>query len=73
MWKVILLVLLLLSFVGIGVAHVITPDRFLRKSGIRKGGELLTEWNRFGIQVAGAIFAGGAAYLLFILLRQLTY
>jgi hypothetical protein len=30
-----------------------------------RGGEMLTEWNRFEIQVVGAIFAGFAIYVLY--------
>jgi hypothetical protein len=63
------LVVVLLSFFGIGVAHVIKPDWFVKRSGVRKGGELLSDWNRTQFQIVGAIFAGVAAYLRYVLFR----
>jgi hypothetical protein len=47
----------LLLFVAVGVTHVVDPDRFLRQSGIRKGGEMLTAFNRLQFRFAGAVFA----------------
>jgi hypothetical protein len=67
--KEVLAVLLLLIFAGIGVAHVFKPDWFVKRSGVRKGGDLLTEYNRMGFQIAGAIFAAGAIWVLYSLLR----
>lgn len=69
-WKPMLLVVVLVCFACLGVAHLINPDRFIRLYPYRKGGEMLTEWNRFGLQVAGACFAGFALYLLYRLLRD---
>jgi len=65
-----LLVLVLLVFAGVGVAHIIKPDWFVNRSGVRKGGELLTEWNRLGFQIAGGVFAAFAIYALYVLLRR---
>jgi len=70
-WKLALLIPILLLFFCLGVAHVINPDRLIRRSGLRKGGELLTDWNRLQFQFAGAIFAGFSAYLLYVVLRNL--
>jgi hypothetical protein len=64
-----LVVLMLVAFAGIGIAHVFKPDYFIKRSGVRKGGELLTESNRLGFQVAGAVFAGFAIYLLYVVFR----
>lgn len=64
------LVALLLTFFGIGIAQVIKPDWFIKRSGVRKGGELLSEWNRVQFQIVGAIFAGFAAYLLYHLFHR---
>lgn len=58
-------ILVLLAFAGIGIAHVFKPDYFLKRSGVRKGGEMQTAWNRLGFQIAGAIFAAGALYILY--------
>ena len=63
-------VALLLGFFGLGVAHIIKPDWFIRRSGVRRGGELLTDWNRMEFQLVGAIFAGLAAYVLYHLFRR---
>ena len=65
-----IVVLMLLAFAGIGIAHIFRPDYFIKRSGVRSGGELLTEWNRLGFQIAGAIFAGFAIYLLYVLFRR---
>jgi H+/Cl- antiporter ClcA len=65
-----IVVLMLLAFAGIGIAHIFRPDYFVKRSGVRRGGELLTEWNRLGFQIAGAIFAAFAIYLLYILFRR---
>ncbi len=62
-------VLLLVAFAGVGIAHVFKPDYFLKRSGVRKGGDLLTEWNRVSFQIAGAIFAAFAIYLLYVFFR----
>src|SRR5690349_21144637 len=70
LWKTVMLASLLLVFVCIGIAHVINPDWFIKRSGVRKGGDLLNDWNRFGFQIAGVLFAGFAAYLLYALFRQ---
>ena len=64
-----LLVLMLLIFVGIGVAHVFKPDWFVKRSGVRKGGDMLGEYNRAGFQIAGALFAAAAIYMLYSLFR----
>lgn len=69
-WKLMLLVVVLIFFACVGIAHVINPDWFIRRSGVRKGGEMLTEWNRLGFQIAGALFAGFAVYGLYVLLRD---
>jgi hypothetical protein len=64
-----LLVLLLIFFAGIGVAQFLKPGWFVKRSGIRKGGDMLTEYNRAGFQIAGALFAAGALYMLYSLFR----
>ena len=64
------LVLVLVAFAGIGVAHIFKPDWFIKRSGVRRGGELLTESNRLSFQIAGAVFAGVAIYMLYSLLRH---
>jgi len=62
-------VLMLVAFASIGIANLFKPDYFIKRSGVRKGGELLTESNRIGFQIAGAVFAGVAIYLLYVMFR----
>ena len=65
----VIVVLVLLAFAGVGIAHIFKPDYFMKRSAVRRGGELLTEWNRLGFQIAGAVFAGFAIYLLYVFFR----
>lgn len=69
-WKLIPLVGFLLFFAGIGVAHVLNPDWFIKRSPVRKGGEMLTEWNRLQFQGVGVIFTAAALYGLYVLLSD---
>jgi hypothetical protein len=69
-WKLMLGVVFLVLFACVGIAHVVNPDWFIARSGVRKGGEMLTAWNRLGFRLAGAIFAGGAVYMLYLLSRD---
>jgi len=66
----VVLVLMLVVFAGIGIAHILKPDYFIKRSGVRRGGEMLTESNRAGFQIAGAIFAAVAIYLLYSFFRH---
>jgi len=61
---------MLLVFVGIGVAHVVKPDWFVKRSGARRGGDMLTEYDRAGFQIAGALFAAVVIYMLYSLFRH---
>jgi len=70
LWKLMLGAAVLVVFAAIGVAHIVNPDWFIKRSAVRKGGEMLTDWNRLGFQVVGAIFAGFAIYGLYVLLRD---
>ncbi len=68
LWNVVFLTILLLFFVASGLGHVLNPDWFLTRSGERKGGDLLAQWNRLGCQMFGAIlvaFSGYGLYSLF--------
>ena len=50
---------ILLLFVGYGIAHVFSPECF-SKPFLR---------DRANIQIAGALFAGFAIYLIYVLIR----
>jgi len=65
-----LFVLVLIFFVGVGIAHVINPDWFVKRSGVRKGGEMLEKWNRDSFRVVGAVFTAVAIYMLYELFRR---
>ena len=69
-WNLALAVIVLLFFCGIGVAHLIRPDYWLKRSGLRKGGEMLTDLNRIGIQVVGAVTAGATMYITYDILKN---
>jgi hypothetical protein len=58
-----LFVLVLISFAGMGIAHVINPDWFIKRSGVRKGGEVLGKWNRDSFRVVGVVFTAVAIYI----------
>ena len=66
-WKLSLGILVIVFFFCIGVAHVVAPDHFVKKSAARKGGEMLTDFSRIGFQIIGIvamIFSGGLIYML---------
>ena len=63
-WKLMPLVVVLVFFAAIGVAHVVKPDWLVGRSGVRKGGQMLTEWNRWNFQIVGALLAGVALWIL---------
>jgi hypothetical protein len=72
LWQVlggILFLLALIFFAGIGIAHVINPDWFIKRSGVRKGGEVLEKWNRDSFRLLGVVFTAFAIYLLYTLFR----
>lgn len=44
---------------------MLDPDRFVRRSGMPKGGKMLKSWNRDNLRVAGAVFAAVAVWMLY--------
>jgi hypothetical protein len=69
-WRLVLAIAILLPFAAIGIAHVAKPDSFIKRSGLRKGGEMLSDSNRLQTQIAGAIFAAFAGYVGYSLLSD---
>jgi hypothetical protein len=65
-----LFVLVLIFVAGIGIAHVINPDWFIKRSGVRMGGEMLGKWNRDQFRLLGVVLTAFAIYLLYQLLRR---
>jgi len=69
-WKIMLGVSVFAVFACVGIAHVVNPDWFIKRSGVLKGGEMLKGWNRFGFRYSGAALAAFAMYMLYRLLRD---
>ena len=55
-------------FAGLGIAHALRRDRFMKPW--HRGGELLTESNRFQIRLVGLVLAAGALYILYSIARH---
>jgi hypothetical protein len=70
-WKLMFGLAIAGCFLCIGIAHVIFPDRFIKRSGVRKGGEMLTDFNRMGFQLVGIVFAAFGGFMLYVLLGDL--
>lgn len=64
-WKHALGVAVVFFFFCLSVGNLIKPDYFLRRSGVRKGGEMLTVFNRMGFRFVGLIGAVFTGLLLF--------
>jgi len=63
--RTVLLAALIAFVAGIGITHILNPDYFIRRSGVRKGGEMLTDWNRTGFRVVGAAAQAFAIYIAY--------
>jgi hypothetical protein len=61
-------VIFLVLFGATGISAILDPDRFIRHSGVPKGGDMLRTWNRDGMRLAGAVFVVVALYMLYELL-----
>jgi hypothetical protein len=70
-WKLSLGIVALVVFFCLGVGHVVVPDRFIKRSGVRKGGEMLTEFNKIGFQLVGILVAVFSGCLIYVLVRDL--
>ena len=68
--KLMLAVGALSVFGAMGTAHLLKPDWFIKRSGARRGGDMLTEWNRLQFQIVGAVIAAFAGYGLYTLLSS---
>ena len=66
-WKLWLGVLVLLFVAGVGGGHILYSDYFIKRTAMRRGGDMLTEWNRTGAQFVGllvTLFSVGVLYEL---------
>jgi hypothetical protein len=66
-WKLALGLAIAAFFFCIGIAHAIFPDRFIKRSSVRKGSEMLTDFNRTGFQTVGIITAAFGGFMLYVL------
>ena len=62
-------ILILLVFVGVGVDTILRPKRHMN-AYLRRGGEMLREWNELGVQLGGLVFAGASCWMLYELVRS---
>ena len=70
-WKVCLGVLVLIFFMGIGIGHMLYPDHFMKRTALRHGGEMLTNWNRTGYQLVGLMVMAFSGWVLYQLALDL--
>ena len=69
-WNLALAVAVLVFFFGLGLGHLMWPDYFIKRSGRRKGGEMLTDLNRMGVQAVGAIASGATLYVVYSIMKD---
>jgi hypothetical protein len=58
-----LMILMLIYWAGIGIAHLIDPDYFVRRFLIRKGGATVTAHSRAGFRLIGLVHLVCTAYV----------
>ena len=64
-----LAILILLIFVGIGIDAIFHPRRHM-SAYLRSGGEMRREWNETGVQFAGLVFSCASGWMLYELVRS---
>jgi hypothetical protein len=69
LWKI-LVIGFFLFFAATGVRMMLNPDRFVRRSGTPKGGEMLKTWNRDQMRVTGAILVVFTLYVVYHVLAD---
>jgi len=71
--KLVFLIGLLVCFAAIGIGCLVNPDWGIKHFGsihLRAGGDLRREWNRVGVQIAGAVMTAFVLYLVFHIIRD---
>ncbi len=66
-WKLVLGIIVFVVFACFGIANLLKPN--IRN--LRKGGEMLTGWNRFQVRWFAALFTAFAIYGIYELLKTL--
>jgi hypothetical protein len=51
-----ILIVILLAFVAIGIDVIVRPGRYMN-AHLKRGGEMLRDWNEMGVQLAGVLFS----------------
>ena len=70
MFGVPVLVGVLLVFIGAGIHAVIRPKRHMN-AYLRRGGEMLREFNEITVQMFGVVFASASAWMLYHVVRDI--
>ena len=70
-WRLVVALLALAAFFCLGIAHLIYPERFYKRSGLRKGGRMLTALNLDGIRLIGLILAVVTAGIMYDIVKPL--
>jgi hypothetical protein len=58
-------VIILVGTAALGIGHTVKPDWFIARSGLRRGGELLTSWNRLQVRVLGLVIVGFSLFVFY--------
>ena len=62
-------ILMLLGFAAFGVDAIIRPRRHMN-GYLRRGGDMLREWNELQVQLFGLLFSGASVWMLYELVRS---
>lgn len=61
-------ILVLLAFVAVGIDAIVRPKRYMN-SYLRRGGDMLREWNEVQVQLGGLVFTCASGWILYELVR----
>ena len=65
MWKLCLGVLVLLFFLGIGIGHLLDPNRFTKGTYLRRSGRVLSNSEGFQVRFVGLVVIVFSGYVLY--------
>jgi hypothetical protein len=64
-WKLCLGVLVLLFFLGIGIGHLLDPNRFTKGTYLRRSGRVLSNSEGFQVRFVGLVVIVFSGYVLY--------
>ena len=64
-WKLCLGVLVLLFFMGIGLGHLLDPNRFTKGTYLRRSGRMLSKSEGFQVRLFGLVAIMFSGYVLY--------